>query len=234
MWSALQHLAHGVRDVVAPARCIGCLTEGTWHCTACSSDQLRPPILSCIVCGKKHHRGLTCTECKSESSLTGSISVVSYHATWARRAIHWLKFKRVRGVANPLALLLSQHLTVIAPLEMLQHQAALLPIPLHLSRLRDRGFNQSEDISKEISRMTGIPTLNALTRTRSTQAQSQLPSTLRKENVQDAFSIAQNIPNTTRFCLIIDDVTTSGATLSAAAQLLPSHVQAWGCTIARG
>lgn len=234
MWSTLQRLASGVRDVVTPARCIGCLTEGTWHCSTCLSQQLRPPILNCIVCSKETPRGLTCRDCRSESLLHGSISIAPYQAVWAQRAIHWLKFKGIRNVAKPLALLLSQHLTTIASLETLQKEALLIPIPLHASRLRDRGFNQSEDLALEMSRITGIQTLNVLSRTRATHVQSHLPPSLRSENLKDAFSITTPISPSIKFCLLVDDVVTTGATLEAAAEVLPTHVERWVCTVARG
>jgi ComF family protein len=230
-------LVEEITDILAPARCIGCLQEGTWHCAACE-QKLPPTVTACIVCEALRPRGTTCQGCRTKTALTGVISAGMYHNMALRRGIHWLKFKGVRPLAAILAGALIPHLSLIAPLSVLQRHAVLVPIPIHSRRFRERGFNQSFDIAQRISHLTHIPMRDLLVRTRATWTQTLLPADLRGDNMRDAFNVLEHPETHIRFVLIVDDVTTSGATLSAAAAAIAPaarpFTQFWGCTIARG
>lgn len=215
---------------------MGCLEEMTWLCIACRQRlPARRGALSCIQCGRSHPRGLTCTACRAYTPLIGVVSAGPYRSLLLQRGIHWLKFKRISTVAPHLASLLSPRLAAIAPVAELSASAALVPIPLHPRRQRERGFNQATLLAQALSRATTIPVREALSRQRATYWQSHLPQELRAANVADAFAVREDVrPYTT--LLLVDDVTTSGATLSAAARLLALHTRAsiWGVTLARG
>jgi ComF family protein len=221
-------------EVLAPPRCLGCLKELTWLCADCL-ETLRRYELTCIGCARPRARGLTCRRCQKTTPLTGVISVGAYGNTLLRRGIHWLKFKGVRAVAPILAQLFTPQLTVMAPLSQLQRDAVLVPIPLFWRRELSRGFNQSRDLALALSQLTRIPVWEGLVRARSTWTQTKLTPELRQENMQQAFTITSPLPIGTRFVLLIDDVTTTGSTLSNAARALrPGPYQLWGGTIARG
>ncbi len=168
--------------------------------------------------------------------LDGLVSAGRYSTPLLQRGIEWLKFKGIRRLAPVLARLLVPHLTVIVPLGELRQAAALVPIPLHARRLRQRGFNQSLELAQALSSYADIPVQQALVRARATWAQTKLPHELRSENIQGAFALVERLPEHVRCCLLIDDVTTTGSTLSAAAApLKASGVQeVWGVTVARG
>jgi ComF family protein len=152
--------------------------------------------------------------------------------------VTWLKFKGVRAVAPILSLLLVPRLPLIGALADLQAHALFIPIPLHPHRERERGFNQSALIAQHLSGLTRIPWLNMLSRRRATRTQSQLPTEMRGENLREAFELLAAIPlgPERRIAIIVDDVTTSGATLTAAAAALSPLPwrQIWGLTVARG
>lgn len=231
----LRAIVEGLVDVVAPARCMGCLREDTWLCTACRSRASAYP-LSCIVCGEAEARGSTCSSCRAHTQLTGVVSVGGYHNRLLQRGVGWLKYRSVTAVAPVLASLLLPRLLVIAPWQELQQHAVLVPIPLHAKRQRERGFNQSQEIARAITATLNIPTAMLLTRTRSTWTQSKLPKEMRQQNMQRSFAIADQLPIDRSLVILIDDVTTTGSTLSAAAQTL-HHAGVpliWGATIARG
>jgi ComF family protein len=100
--------------------------------------------------------------------------------------------------------------------------AALVPVPLHSSRRRERGFNQAELLGAELARRAGIPLLAVLERRRPTLAQVGLTGAERRVNVAGAFRVRDTF---TAFCpgrsfLLLDDVLTTGATLEAAAEAL--------------
>jgi ComF family protein len=166
----------------------------------------------------------------------GLISVGPYTSALLQRGISWLKFKGITATAKPLAELLLPRLLVIAPLEQLQEQAVLVPIPLHKRRQRERGFNQSAEIAFHLSNLTGIATASLLDRPKATWTQSHLPKELRQQNVTGIFTYVETADPTKPLAIIIDDVTTSGSTLTAAALVLKqaNFPLIWGATIARG
>ncbi|MES1255054.1 MAG: phosphoribosyltransferase family protein [Acidobacteriota bacterium] len=93
----------------------------------------------------------------------------------------------------------------------------LVPVPLHPSRRRQRGFNQAEDLARHI----GLPVLGALRRTRATRPQLDLPAAQRHRNVRRAFALTGRGQHAAgRTVVLIDDVSTTGATLQACAHVL--------------
>lgn len=234
-------LVQGLTDALAPARCIGCLIEGTWYCANCR--QVTPPhILCCTVCKEERPRGTTCISCREETLLTGVISAGAYSNQALQRGIEWLKFKGVRPIAEILAGLLIPHIPNIAPIQELQQRAMLVPLPLHTSRYRTRGFNQSEDIAHAIGRICDIQVAPLLKRASATASQAHLPHNLRTMNMEDAFDLAiredeyAELVRNKPIIIIVDDVSTSGATLTSAASAFPirPEIQIWGAVVARG
>jgi Predicted amidophosphoribosyltransferases len=91
---------------------------------------------------------------------------------------------------------------------------AIVPVPLHISRLRERGFNQAHELARPLARHLGIPLRPGwLERTRRTDAQSDLDAEGRAGNVRGAF--VARVPSGIRHVAVVDDVMTTGATLAA-------------------
>lgn len=109
---------------------------------------------------------------------------------------------------------------------------AILPVPLHPTRMHQRGFNQALELARPLAQQLGVPLLTqAVIRRKATQAQAQLNAQLRQTNIQHAFQLVTPLPYT--HIALFDDVITTGATLHALAQLLRAngvkHIQAWSC-----
>jgi ComF family protein len=102
----------------------------------------------------------------------------------------------------------------------LQQVDALIPVPLHSTRLRQRGFNQSLLLARQVGCLTGVEVKESLIRTRRTDAQVNLGAEQRMANVAGAFAVDLHIPVAGLSVVLIDDVVTTGSTLSSCAEAL--------------
>jgi len=101
--------------------------------------------------------------------------------------------------------------------DILAGAAIAVPVPLHPSRRRERGFNQAEDLARHV----GLPVVRALRRLRRTASQAELPAAQRHGNVKDAFAVrSQGGRLLGQVVVLVDDVSTTGATLDACARAL--------------
>ena len=96
---------------------------------------------------------------------------------------------------------------------------ALVPVPVHPDRLRQRGYNQAEVLAEEISKGLGIPVYEPLYRARNTKALKELNASQRRRNLQEAFRSEPLPPDVRRVC-IVDDIFTTGATMEACTRAL--------------
>ena len=129
-----------------------------------------------------------------------------------RDIIHALKYERRRSIAKPLGSLMREYGN-----DLLLDADAAVPVPLHPSRQRARGFNQAEDLAQHF----GPPVVRLLARVNSTRSQIELPRDQRQENVRNAFSLRRSaFSSIPQIVVLVDDVTTTGATLNACARVL--------------
>ena len=155
-----------------------------------------------------------------------------------RDLIHILKYGQVRPAANVLGRMLAE---VIAGLEpSLRPSFVVVPVPLHARRLRQRGFNHSELIAQAALKLRptgGRLALNAkiLERRRETQSQTGLTRHQRRENIRGAFFVAKPEALSGREILLVDDVFTTGTTVSECARVLlrAGASKVWVATVAR-
>ena len=142
------------------------------------------------------------------------IGAVGRYEGRLRDIIHALKYERRRSIAKPLGGLMRER-----GADILRGADAVVPVPLHPRREHDRGFNQAHDLAREL----GLPVAPLLRRVRFTTSQIELPAEERHQNVRDAFRLAP-IPNPRcripAVIVLVDDVSTTGATLDACARVL--------------
>jgi len=148
-----------------------------------------------------------------------------------RQAILQLKYRNLRALDAPLAQLLNDYLiTNPVPGEV------LVPVPLHRKRLRERGYNQSSLLARKLGTLINLPVVDdCLIRQRSAPPQARTSSVEeRQRNVADAFACC-NQRLRDKQVLLIDDVSTSGATLDACAAALKAAgaTSVWGLALAR-
>ena len=211
-----------VLDILFPIRCIGCQKEESWLCDACFSRVTIRTEHVCGVCEKMiTPDGRTCHACKKKSALDGLVVATSYANFLISRAIHFYKYRFVSDLHGSLGnLLVKAFQKTDLPLP-----DVIIPIPLHLRRLRWRGFNQSLLLAKHLSAnllpQFEIPLKECLIRNRYTPPQMKIKNYhSRQQNLTGAFSMAGQGIVENKIVLLVDDVATTGSTIFECARVL--------------
>ena len=216
-------------DLLFPLRCLGCGREGSLLCPSCcqSLPRIKQPFCQC--CGTPLSEGNRCPTCISHPLAINGIRSMFLFGGAVRLAIHQFKYRHLKAMAAPLGQLLADYWRSY-PLP----GEALVPVPLHPKRLRERGYNQASLLAREMGKLTGLPAVEgSLLRIRDTVTQARTASAAeRRSNVRDAFACQQELHG--EKILLIDDVCTTGATLDACAMALRAAGagSVWGLTVA--
>jgi ComF family protein len=158
-----------------------------------------------------------------------------------RELVHLLKYNGVRPAAGVLGRMLFEAMQTLDPVLLLKDATVLvIPVPLYKSRRRQRGFNQAELIARAALRFYPADDrlqlrADVLLRTRDTQSQIGLTSHQRRENMRGAFAVASAKEVTGRDVLLVDDVYTTGTTVTECARVLrrAGASRVWVATVAR-
>ena len=225
----LTRAAGPLLDLIFPRTCAGCGREGDYFCDECEAGtpRLGPP--QCNVCSAPSRSPL-CAWCQSANQPFNGITAPYRWMGVVQELVYSLKYRNVRASAPRLAEQMSAHL-----MEKSLDADIIAPVPLHPSRERERGYNQSELLARGISKSTGIPMANRLlARIRNTPPQVTMTSPEeRRENVVGAFECVGDAQG--KRVLLIDDVVTSGATVAeCSAQLRKAGAATiWVLSLAR-
>ena len=218
-------------DSFFPRRCVGCGKGGGFLCPECLGKlpRLFPPL--CPHCGRPQASGIVCPSCRQRKTEIDGIRSLFRFDEVIRKAIHELKYRNLKAISPCLAELLADYLRS-NPLP----GEALVGVPLHPRRLRERGYNQSSLLAKELSRRIDLPVIeDCLIRVKQAQPQVRAVDVEeRRRNVADAF-VCRDEKVSGKRIILIDDVCTSGATLESCAAALKNKGAAsvWGLTLAR-
>jgi ComF family protein len=218
-------------DLLFPRWCIGCGREGSFLCQSCCQllPRIMPPL--CPRCGRPQPSGILCPSCVGwQAEIDGIRSPFRFDGVM-RQSIHKLKYRNLRAMAQPLVRLLQAYLVTNPVLG-----EVLVPVPLHHNRLKERGYNQSCLLARELGKLIDLPVVDdCLIRQRHASPQARA-STVdeRRSNVDGAF-ICRDQRLRDKQVLVIDDVSTSGATLNACAVALKAYgaTTVWGLVLAR-
>ncbi len=238
----LKKLKSLILDNVFPISCLNCGREGEWLCYDCLNDIPINTDLKCPLC-QENTRGAVCQKCSKKISLDGLLVATSYDQKIVQSAIQTLKYSLVPdladclgGLVNKFIILFDRHFQP-AILNAYYSKILLTAVPLHKKRLLERGFNQAELLSLNISGQFEIPYQAGLIyRKRYTAPQAQLTKNERSANISSAFSFNNNFNVSGKNVIIIDDVATTLSTLNECAKVLKQAGcrQVWGLVIARG
>jgi ComF family protein len=178
---------------------------------------LTPPL--CASCGDPlatwrsiDRDRARCPRCRRQTRRIALTRAVGAYDGSLRAIIHAFKYDGRRSIASRLAALMRLRGALV-----LDGADAVVPVPLHASRRRERGFDQARDLARHL----GTPIVHALRRTRRTATQASLPAARRHGNVRGAFMLTPAGARLEGQCVVlVDDVSTTGATLEACARVL--------------
>ncbi len=215
-----------------PAKCAVCRSADTGDlglCEGCLTDLPRWPQ-QCPRCAGHGHPDTSCGRCQQTHPAFDVTLAPLVYGPPLDRLLREFKYQRRFRYARVLGQVLRHEIEG----RLRQPPEAVVPVPLHASRLRQRGFNQSLELARPIAAALGIPILrHCVERVHNTTPQTRLPLARRRANVNGAF--AARLTMTFERVAIVDDVMTSGHTVNDLARCLKragvGHVQVW--TLAR-
>ncbi len=209
-------LWNSIINLLFPPSCIRCDKEGRWLCASCEAALPLALIRWCPFCGSAEDTSHLQSHALPFDAL---YTFLRYQEPWVASTVRSLKYDGVVGMATTLSALLAQRLpeSVGGGTEIL-----VTAIPMHRSRERKRGFNQAEALGRRLAEQRGWTFAMPLRRIRKVHAQAGTGATERVANMAGVFGVDSGAQGMVRGrnVLLVDDVVTTGATLSEAARTL--------------
>jgi ComF family protein len=202
--------------VFAPYVCLGCgVEENMLLCEGCR--HALPSLPSrCYRCHAITRDFTVCKGCSRTSSLS-HVQVVTSYDGLAKELLHRAKYERAQTGLHEIAEQMCEaHETYVEP------GVTLVPLPTATSRVRQRGYDHAVLLAKDLSRLLGAPMSQLLRRTTQTH-QVGSSRAVRLKHMEGAFRVTQLSRMKDAHILLIDDVTTTGATLESAAKVCRQH-----------
>ncbi len=221
-WTAL--------DWLFPPRCASCEQPGDRWCVRCQHQVQVLTDRVCNRCGQPQAVGGLCGRCRASPPPMMGIRAWGVFNGTLRSALHQLKYKGDLAMGEVLARPMIQILHKLCwPIDF------VVPVPSGIARQRERGYNQAALLARPLALATGLAYRpQALVKVRETRSQVGLTIRERQNNVAQAFQAQPRLVNGQRV-LVVDDVTTSGATLDACGEALLAGgaLEVYGLTLAR-
>jgi competence protein ComFC len=199
----------------APHACLGCAAEGSILCIDCAANL---PVVSarCYRCHRPTLLGRTCPDCRPDSPLV-SVNSATSHDGLAKELVRSLKFARAQAAADVAATQLARQFSYLLP-----EDALIVPVPTARRRVRARGYDQAERISRALAHQSGLQYAAVLLRLGNSE---QKGAGLRQRQAQlhGAYIVRDPAVIAGRRIMLIDDVITTGSTIEEAARVLRAH-----------
>lgn len=218
-----------------PSFCVYCREniglEEKYLCRNCLNNIEIIKTRTCIKCGMMTKYGQNCPDCRPNSKLAGII-YLTRHEGPVKELIHWFKYEKMLGIGEMLFSLIEKGLGGYS----FKKFDLISSVPLHWEKKLKRGFNQSEKLAKKVAKWQQISYLSLLKRVKDTDPQMKLKRSQRLLNLEGAFKVRKSQDISNKRILIVDDVTTTGATLEECARVFKEAgaKSVWGLVIAHG
>jgi ComF family protein len=232
-------------DLLFPIQCLGCEQEKTWLCEDCFHAIPFQSTQCCPECGREEPVGRYCRTCYYGKHIKGILVAGSYRSHLLKKTIKTAKYQMVRDLTYPLGRFLALFLAGLrnrsggpdspAAFSFPEH-TLLVPVPLHTRKYRWRGFNQSALMANTLSLESGYEIrTDLLKRHKQTVSQSKLTREKRLKNVSNCFTYTGPADLSHKNIILIDDITTTGATLNECAKTLKNSKakEIWGLVAAK-
>ncbi len=228
----------GLLDFIFPKTCFGCGQTGAYICSSCVNffKVINEPV--CPMCHQKSRGGATHPRCRKPLGLDGLVSIFAYQGL-SKRVIAKLKYRLVTAAFPEMI----EAVVSLGDLsQFVEGQWLIVPVPLHASRQRWRGFNQAEYLGQAFAAYLRLAyEASLLVRHKRTKPQMSLRGQDRAANIKDAFSLNPKLDREAlslwraNAIVLVDDVYTTGATMKEAAKTLKRNgfKTVWGLTLAR-
>lgn len=253
--NSISKLKDFLLNLFFPRFCLGCQKEGAYLCDdcrtlldiaefnycLCNTKPLRLPA------GQKIGKCQRCHGPEGTPKLSGLYFALPYkEKQLTRKLIHQFKYRPyLKDLSKTLANILIEHFIISGKnTDDIWDNSVLIPVPLDRKKLKERGYNQSEELAKELSKILQIPVISdILIKIKITKPQMELSKEQRGKNLEGAFAISHcgkgNSP-TKQFIVgkkifLVDDVYTTGSTMEECAKTLKEAgvKSVWGIAIAR-
>lgn len=222
------HFIRTILNILFPASCAYCrsslgMSKVPRFCEQCWSEFAPVTGESCPRCGKpfaspealKHSPEHECLSCRKDPPQYDQAIAAGLFEGQLREAIHIYKYRPLPALGSPLAEWMAGQIRFDALPDI------VMPVPLHRSRLRHRGFNQALLLAHGIAKSFDLKLdMDTLVRVRRTRPQVELTGMDRAENVKGAFGLRKPGPVQGKGILLIDDVFTTGATMNECCRVL--------------
>ncbi|NCB48710.1 MAG: ComF family protein [Clostridia bacterium] len=229
--SNLKNIANKMKNKIAKVlfsdefECLNCGAERMenehfYLCKKCFFD-IEFIENSCEICGDRVGSfDLICNNCKKTSHFfTKALCVAKYDGV-ASNLVRKLKYDNSKYLAKTLGLFMAQKLKKSG----LKDIDFVVPVPLNINRIIERGFNQSELIAKVVAEECSLKVnLKLVKRVKNTPTQTSLSSSERRQNVKNAFELLDKSAVKDKNILLIDDILTTGATIDELSKLFKKH-----------
>ncbi|HUN56358.1 MAG TPA: ComF family protein [Smithella sp.] len=223
----LSEALNDISEVVFPPRCLGCAeilhpVSGQIFCPDCGDKIKFITGDICHICGTTFPdspaRSHLCGDCLENKIYFSCARAVFSYENFILNAIHQFKFKRNISAGEILASFMAGF--SFPDIDFADY-SLLIPVPLHIKRLRERGFNQSLVLARAVGKKRQIPVnFSVLKRRRFTLTQTGSNREERKENIKGAFEVTNPKKIAGKNIILVDDVYTTGATINECAKTL--------------
>ncbi len=223
----LPDLISDLVSVFFPLRCVHCGRPGAWLCPECASSLAPVGKVSCGRCGRPASKAgqqtarHNCPECRGRDIHFKSARAAFAYEGPARSLVHRLKYSGHRRLADFMAELACNQAGLTRPVK----AVTLAYVPLHRSKLVSRGYNQAGLFARALSRRLDLPLQDLLCKQHLTQPQNQLGYDRRRQNPEGSVALRRDAGKRlgrgrAGRILLIDDVYTTGSTVSECARVL--------------